>query len=102
MLQKLKDFIERQEQVDGEHLQILGSEAKLKQAARLWEMHGDSLETIAAVKLLNWVRFSEYTPNELAAYKTGLAEIALFLAECSSIVKEKEEQRKLLDNKRNL
>lgn len=51
----------------------------------MWQM-------IAAIKLFKFTQDSEYTPNELAAYKTGLAEVPVFLFECAAIIKEKEDK----------
>ena len=58
----------------------------------LWKQNASDFQLIAAVKLMEYEQSHSFSREEIDAYKEGLAEIAIFLAECEA------EYDKNLDN----
>ena len=83
MIKKLREYFFRHEMVEGDSLvKMLGSEARVKEMASLWEQHGTELEMIAAVGMHDWVTKRAFDKAEVSAFKEGLAIIPVVLAQC--------------------
>lgn len=90
-LLKYKD--ERNEGLD-KYTRIAGGDSGIAGAATLWEQHAKLFEMISAIALHEWESEKDFNSAELAAYKSGLAEIPAFLSRCAAIIESKREAKK--------
>ena len=90
MLKELRKFLRKKQKLN-ECADLLGTNDLVYQFANFWDTYKDEIMLVAAVHLHRFELDCEYTKDEMAAYKKGLADTNLFFEKCS---KEFEKQKK--------
>lgn len=80
--------------VKGKEWQVVG-ESKLKDMARFWDGNAETINIISANGLYEWISSTNFTPEQLIAFKEGLAVIPTFLEACDNRIKEELKQQEL-------
>lgn len=90
MLRELRKFLKRGRRSDDACTDLLGSSANVSKFSQFWLDHGDDLMLVSAVRLHEYTGGDNlFTKEELAAYKKGVADIALFFQACSQEIAKK-------------
>lgn len=61
---------------------IVGNESNVTTLANFWEKNAELFHLIAAESLLDYAMESDYTKDEIVAYRLGLSEIGAFMQKC--------------------
>jgi hypothetical protein len=70
-------------------LSVLGSTARVKTLASIWEKNAQLFEMIALDGLLKYAQEEVFTEKEFEAYRAGIAHVGAFMAECVAESTEK-------------
>lgn len=68
---------------------ILGSFEYVKTFASFWKHNSNQLMALSAIQLQEMITSQNLTKDEIALYKKGQADIALFFAKCFAEVEKK-------------
>ncbi len=74
--------------------QVLG-DSKVKDFARIWDLHAEDFHLVSAKGLYDWITDKKFTPEELEAFKQGLAVIPMFMSECDNHIQKKLKEQEL-------
>ena len=69
---------------------VLGGKERVIALAKFYETNERSIYLAVTNALLQFTNDKEYTKDELAAFKTGLGVLPLFMQRCNSEINEKE------------
>jgi hypothetical protein len=98
MIEELITYLDPKKKDLDKYSRIAGGDSGLQKASELWETHAKLFEMICAVALHEWEANKEFNYEQLAAYKSGLAEVPAFLAKCAMIIESKK-QKEAIDKK---
>ena len=98
MIEELRTYIANQKREGEVCEKILGTNGRVNKFALFWEKNQDELMLIAAKKQHDYVSTFEFTPDELIAYRKGLADIAVFFESCWKEKEERAKKKKLAES----
>ena len=87
MLDSLKELFDNRDGAKTACSKVIGTETNVKDFARFWDRNEKSIGVVGAFCLLEYVTNEAPTPEELIAYKKGLADALLFPGKCSAEMK---------------
>lgn len=82
MRKELQKYLKRGRRAEGACADVLGNTTLVNKFAQFWKEQGDDLMLVSAVKLHEYELSTDYTKEEMQAYKKGLADLALFFNQC--------------------
>jgi hypothetical protein len=92
-IERLREVL-KPKSIKGREWQVIG-ETKVRDMAKFWDLNADTINLISANGLYEWISSTNFTPEQLIAFKEGLAVIPTFLEGCDNRIKEELKQREL-------